>query len=150
MAMTDPVEARREMALKIGVEAAFDPFTDGLDQKLEALCPTLVFDCAGDVGTFDQSVRIAARAARIVGVAFTRKPVSIDTNKALRKELTASFMLRFAQDFDRSIQLLARERDRLRSLVTHQFPFDVQSVEEAYSLMDGYADGIVKAVVRFE
>lgn len=120
----DPLPHRRAFALELGADAALTPdeaLTDFATDPADGF--DRVFDVAGDASALDVAVRAAAPGARVVLVGIpdddrTTFPAAV----ARRKGLTLLVARRMNEVYERSIDLVARRRVDVRSVVSHRFP----------------------------
>jgi len=66
---------------------------------------------------------------------------------ARRKGLTLKLVRRMRFTYERSIDMVNRGIIDVKSLITHRFP--LERICDAFDLMGGYKDGIVKAIIKF-
>jgi L-iditol 2-dehydrogenase len=72
--------------------------------------------------------------------------LSLTHHLVRRKGATLQVVRRMKHTYPRSIALVERGMVDLRSLVTHRF--GLEQADAAFRLVEGYQDGVIKAVVR--
>ena len=153
----DPSPLRRERASALGAHAALDPREQPPATALAALhgaaslyggqvVATNVFiDAAGAPGIVEEVVAMAPFGASLTVVAVQKKPVSLDFQKLLGKEMTLRASLAYPSEFPEAIALLAEGLD-LGPLITHRFRGE--EVMEAFDVA-GRTHEAVKVLVDY-
>ncbi|MBN1997560.1 alcohol dehydrogenase catalytic domain-containing protein [candidate division KSB1 bacterium] len=106
----------------------------------------VVFEAAGVEETCRQAVEICAPGGKVMWIGIpedNRTPFS--TESARRKGLTFRFVRRSKILYDQCISLMTQKIVDMESMVTHHFEFE--RTAEAFRLVDGYKDGVIKAIV---
>ncbi|MCX6525740.1 MAG: alcohol dehydrogenase catalytic domain-containing protein [Actinobacteria bacterium] len=139
---------RRELALGLGAQAAFDPTTTDVWEELKSLHGTKPFMFGPTAGTAafieasgaDQVILDvidnAAVGARLSVVALHYRPIKVSFLTLLMKELTLRGSIEYPARFENSVDLLAR-RD-LSALITHRF--GLEQFDDALAVLDGSKD----------
>jgi len=145
----EPLEHRRELALKIGAHAAIEP---GLAIQ-EILRDTknrgvdCAIDCAAGERTSDQAVQMTRNAGRIALTGIHSMPfVSLDGSAMRRKELTIYNVRRSNHETHDALELLQSHPEWFAPVLTHTRPID--HIDEAFSIASQYLDGVGKMIVR--
>ena len=147
----EPVAARRELARAMGAADVLDPGRDDLVAAVMAETGgrgvDLVFDCASYPGCEDVSLQVATSGGRVV---FTGIPaasrVALDVHLWRRKELLVQQVRRSNHEAAAARDLLASEPRFFAPLITHQRP--LESIADAFALVESRGDGVGKLVVR--
>jgi L-iditol 2-dehydrogenase len=145
----EPLPHRRELALRMGADAALPADGEGV---AAALADTrgrgvdLVVDCAAKGDTANQALELARPGARVV---YTGIPseirVPLEFHRWRRKELALFQVRRSSGEGPAARDLLVRERARFAPLLTHERPLD--RIAEAFTVVEGHADGVGKMIV---
>lgn len=147
----EPVAARREMALRLGADAAIHPHE--IDPVREILKETggrgvdVTFDCATQEDTVNQALYMTAPGGRavITGVPQAGR-VALDFHHMRRKEL-GFFSVRRANHTGAAAVELLKENPRVFApMITHRLP--LTSVQRAFEMLGAYEDGVTKIVLR--
>jgi L-iditol 2-dehydrogenase len=149
----EPLAHRRELALRMGADAAIDPravdpaATIARDSGGQGAA--MVFDCATKGDTTDLAVRAAAPGGRVVLTGIPSElRVSFDVHLWRRKELCLWQVRRSNDELPTARDLLARTPSLFAPLVTHHRP--VEEIAGAFALIERYEDGVGKLLVRFD
>ncbi len=148
--VSEPVEARRMYALKLGASSVIDPSTTNLEREI-ACCTNgkgadIVFECTGE----DSAVRDTCLIARplgkvmIVGIPDADE-YTFNASASRRKQLTVIFVRRSNRTLERSIELVATGKANLACFATHRFP--LERADEAMELAINKTDGVIRAVI---
>ena len=126
--MSEPVEEKREQALKLGSTKTIDPLHEDVEAVLAEYCENVnvVIECVGNVHTQADAVRFAGRGATIMyfGLAAPEESFPIRPDDIFKKELhiTSSYINPYS--FERAIQILESGTVELESLITNVVPLD--------------------------
>jgi L-gulonate 5-dehydrogenase len=111
--------------------------------------PPVIVDASGNASLIHAAVDAVAAAGRVVVVGISQDIVSIAVGSLVFRELDVlGVSCCSPEEFAASVELVDRNRDRARSLVTHEFPFERAPEGLAYA-MEHPAD-VLKAVIRME
>ncbi len=145
--MTDKIEARQKKAKALGADWVGD------DCRTEAMLLEepggfdVVFECCGDQAALDQAVDLLMPGGilMVVGIPqFERWSFAVDT--ARHKELTLRSVRRQNGCVEKAIALLASGQSGAEAMITHRFDFS--ETARAFELVDGYLDGVLKAMIQ--
>lgn len=126
--MSEPVEEKREQALKLGATKTIDPLHENVEDVLAEYCENVnvVIECVGNVHTQADAVRFAGKGATIMyfGLAAPEESFPIRPDDIFKKELhiTSSYINPYS--FERAIQILESGTVELESLITNVVPLD--------------------------
>jgi threonine 3-dehydrogenase len=133
----DPVEYRRNLALKMGCDKVYDALPPEYDNQVD-----IVLDMSG----FPPAIARAFDAVRIGGTLMAfgipKTPISIDWGKyMINKELTilSVFGRHIWETWEETTQLLKSGKINLDPIITHRFP--LSSFEEAMAIMKSGQSG---------
>ena len=106
----------------------------------------VVFECSGDPRCIDQGQELLAPGGTLVMVGIPpTEQVSFDVHQMRRKELTFKNVRRQCGCIAPVIRMVSEGRINPRPLLTHRFP--LERIGEAFELVAGYRDGVIKAVI---
>ena len=127
--VVDPVEARRNRALELGADAAFDPAdTDAILASGEY---QIVFEASGAPPAVVAAVTTAARGGTVVLVGTIPRLVELPANLIMVRELAVLGSFRSAHLFGAGIDLIRDGRIDVRAVLTHSLP--IAQVNEAFA-----------------
>ena len=152
VAVVDPIPRRRELALRLGADAAFEALEENeFDLAIEA---------SGHVSALDQALRCVAFGGTVVVCSwYGTKPVPLTLGGPFhRRRLrivssqvsTIDAALQPRWSHARRLQV-AREllcELELEALISHRFP--VERAPDAYRLIDEHADETVQVVLTYD
>jgi L-iditol 2-dehydrogenase len=147
VAMTEPVEARRKLSPKFGVDLALPPGGDALLQITRAAGGIdAAFEAAGTSEAVDDAIRAVKPAGTVVVIgipAEDRLPLNI--HEARGKELSIILAHRSNDTLLPSIRIAAAGSMNPGLVATHRFP--LARLQEAMELAYSYEDGILKTMI---
>ena len=151
----DPLEQRRENALKYGADVAVDPTACNVEEELKRLTngrgPSVVIEASGnDVGIaslFD----IAGHNARVgvVGHSIGRK-VPVEIGKTIWKTLRLTGSGGTKNWFPRTIRFLSRIKDNYDFAALNTHHFDFNDLNEAMEFACHHKDIARKVMLTFK
>lgn len=147
----EPVAHRRDLALRLGADAAVDPAA--MDPVRQVLNDTgnrgvdVGIDCATRRGSINQCARATRNAGRVVITGIPSEArVELDLHIMRRKELALINVRRSNHDSEKAIELLREHPARFVPMITHARP--LEQIEPAFAILEQYADGIGKLVIE--
>ncbi len=163
IAATDKVQARLEMARRLGAHWTGNPDLQDIIKELKVfllasfhgfsseLYPDpgqfdLAFDCCGDQQALNQAVSLLRPGGKliIIGIPETNQ-ITFDPHILRRKEITLYNVRRQNNLFPQAITFLEANKDALRPLITHHFP--LSAVQKAFEIASNYEDRAIKTVI---
>jgi L-iditol 2-dehydrogenase len=149
--VTDKIDDRLAIASKEGAGWTGNPLTENITDVIKLKEPPgldIVFECCGQQDALDQAVDILKPGGKliIVGIPqFDRWSLNVDTTR--RHELSLQFIRRQVDCVETALEMMSDGRIDLRNMITHRFPFS--RTREAFDLVAGYSDGVMKAMIDF-
>lgn len=148
--MTDILDDRVAFAKNYGADWSANPDKQDVVAMMLEKNPQgldVVFECAGKQETVDQAVQLLKPGGKLmlIGIPAVER-ISVVIDQARRKELTIQNVRRQNECLREALDLVASGRIDVKQLATHQFSLD-QS-KDAFDLVMGYADGVIKAMVH--
>jgi (R,R)-butanediol dehydrogenase / meso-butanediol dehydrogenase / diacetyl reductase len=114
---------RRDLALKLGADAAVDPRMHNpaaAMARISGTGPDVVFECIGQPGTLAQAITMARRGGRVTVLGVTMEEDGFAPGIAMNKELDIRYSLGTeAGEADAAIAIMASGRVNLDPLITH-------------------------------
>ncbi|NLF02513.1 MAG: zinc-binding dehydrogenase, partial [Anaerolineales bacterium] len=140
----------RELAAELGATAVCDPRANDpvtwLMDETHGRGVDIAIELAWGAEAVGQAVRMARPAGKVVLVGIPREDVvTFPAGNARRKGLSILMSRRMKLVYPRAIALAERGIVDLRRLLTHRFP--LEQAPEAFDLVAGLRDGVVKAVI---
>jgi len=147
---TDLLDERLEVARSFGADWTGNASRLSIARELARLVPDqmdVVFECAGRQETLDEGVELLKPGGVLVMAGIPQDDrISLDMNHLRRKELVLQNVRRQNECVEPAMEMVASGRIDVLPLATHHFPMD--RAKDAFDLVDGYRDSVVKAVVH--
>jgi len=135
--MSEPQARRRELALRLGADAVFDPAEEDIRERVRELTGVgvdLAIECVGSPRTVEQAISLACRGGKVMlfGVCHAGAEAKLMPYEVFLNELTifGSFINPFTHS--RALELLRSKQVQVLPLITHRLP--VERLEEALKL----------------
>ena len=149
--VTDKIQPRLALALKEGATALFNPLEEDFTSMLKQHHPfglDVVFECCGQQEAFDQAIEVLKPGGKLIVVGipeFDRWSVNVELTR--RKEISVQFIRRQVDCVEEALEMMENGKIDTSNMVTHRFPFE--KTKEAFDLVAGYGDGVMKAMIDF-
>jgi len=149
--MTDLLDERLTLAKSMGAHWTGNPDKEdivGSVYKEEPLQLDVAFECCGKQEALNQAISLLKPGGRliIVGVPSFDNWV-IGTEEMRKKELSIQNLRRQNEALHPTLELISAGKIKPEKMMTHTFRFD--QVAEAFDLVAGYKDGVMKAMINF-
>ena len=108
----------------------------------------VVFEASGALSVFEDIIRAARPGGALVLVGLPPKNPELNVNAAIAKEIRIETVFRYANVFDRALNLIASGKVDLKPLISKTFPFE-QSIEAFERAAEGRPADI-KLQIAFE
>jgi L-iditol 2-dehydrogenase len=149
--VTERLDYRADLALKNGAtwagnvdkNDAVQDICDAVPEKLD-----VVFECSGTQEAFDQGIEMLKPGGKmmIIGIPeFDRYSFSADV--ARRNEICLQHVRRQNECVQAALNLIAEDKVDASFMHTHSFP--LEKAQDAFELVENYADGVVKAMITY-
>ena len=149
--VTDKIESRLAIAEKEKASYTGNPLKNDIVQEILRSKPLgidVVFECCEQQEAVDQACEILKPGGRLIIVGIPEfDSWKLDVDKTRRKEFTIQFIRRQLNCVDDSIRLMSEGTIDVSNMITHRFPFE--RTKEAFDLVNGYHDGVMKAMIYF-
>ena len=150
--VSEPIEARRTAAGLLGADGTFDPGESGAAGPVVDASGGGVdaaFECAGTQESIDDATQMLKPGGTLVliGIPVDAARVTYDPHLMRRREITVLNIRRQNHMIGRAFTLLGVRPDAAKVLITHRFP--PARAKEAFDLVRGRADGVIKALLEF-
>ncbi|MBL8907298.1 MAG: alcohol dehydrogenase catalytic domain-containing protein [Rhizobiales bacterium] len=141
----DPIETRRDFALKLGAKRAGSSVKDIVQWSNGAGYP-LVIEATNSPDGFNDAVLAAKIGGRVVLVGIPDgNSYTLDAAQARRRGLKIKFSRRMGHVYPRAIDLVAQGKVDVVSMVTNEFALD--DAPEAFRLHAEGAPGVIKSLI---
>jgi threonine dehydrogenase-like Zn-dependent dehydrogenase len=106
-----------------------------------------VFECCGDQAALDQAVNLLRPGGKlmILGIPVPDR-ISFDIHRLRRKEISLINVRRQRRCVSETIGLIKDRKVDVRFMATHEF--SLEETAQAFELVAGYSDGVIKAIIR--
>jgi len=150
--VTDKIEERLKIARSSGATFTANPDQEDVVGMISAEVPELldvVFECCGQQEAIDQAVELLKPGGKlmVIGIPeFERWSFHVDTSR--HKELCIQNVRRQNEALHPALDMMAKGEVNVAAMSTHRFSFE--DSKEAFDLVAGYKDGVMKAMIDFE
>ena len=149
--ITDKLDYRLNIAAKHGANWTGNPDKTDIVKDILKLHPTgmdVVYECAGQQSTVDQSAEILRPGGKLILVGIPREDrISLPIDKFRRKELTIINIRRQNRTTEEAIKILESAKVNVDYMASHRFNFADSA--KAFDLVAGYKDKVIKAMIEF-
>ncbi len=148
--MTDIIDARSKVAYEAGAIWTSNPERQNIVEAIGDLEPNgvdIVYECAGQQETLDEAIELLRPGGTLMVIGIPRiERVSFRIDRIRRREITIVNVRRQNDCTQEAIDLIASGKAQVDFMITHRFTFDKS--KEAFDLVAGYKDGVVKALIE--
>lgn len=128
VAVSDPAEARRALAAKLGADLVVDPqaedVADAVVAKVGSM-PPVVFECVGIQGTLEEAMELVERQGRVIVVGVCMLEDRIRPMVGINKHLTLQFVLGYtAEEYAEALRAFGEGSVDTSHLVTRRVTLD--------------------------
>ena len=126
--LSEPVQEKRELAMKLGATKTIDPLTEDVKAVLDDYCENVdcVIECVGNIHTQEDAVNFAGNCCTVMffGLAAPEESFPLKPDVVFKKELkiTSSFINPYT--FKRAVSVLESKRLDLESIITDIVPLE--------------------------
>ena len=150
--MTDKIDSRLALACKSGADWGGNPLRGDVIQEITRLEPAqldVVFECCGQQDALDQGIELLKPGGKlmVVGIPPTLERVSFKIDTLRHKEICIQNVRRQNHCVQATLDMITRREVDVNFMVTHRYPF--ARTQDAFDLVAGYQDGVVKAMINF-
>jgi 2-desacetyl-2-hydroxyethyl bacteriochlorophyllide A dehydrogenase len=150
---------RRELAVKAGARAAYDPREHPPEKILGELRghgdiwgvphpkTDIYFEASGAAGLIPEIARFCNKNSRIITIAIHRQPLSLDGTKIMSKEISLIGSQGYPVEFPQVMDKISKGEIDPEAMITHRFPFD--RFMEAFEVADNASEA-AKVVLQFD
>jgi len=149
--VTDLIEARLAVARAQGATWAGNPESEDVVKVIQEAEPgglDVVFECAGQPETVDQAIDLLKPGGKLMLIGIPRvDSLELPIHTMRRKEITLVNVRRQNECTQMALDWMAQGRVQVDFMKTHVFP--MARTGEAFDLVAGYGDGVIKALIEF-
>jgi L-iditol 2-dehydrogenase len=150
--VTDKIDGRVSKAIQSGATWAGNPDLDDIAatiNELEHGGLDVVFECCGKQEALDQAGLLLKPGGKLMIIGIPEfDNWSFNADIMRRKELSLVNVRRQNNALDETLGLLSSGKVDVTTMVTHRFSFE--QTKEAFDLVAGYEDGVMKAMIHFD
>jgi 2-desacetyl-2-hydroxyethyl bacteriochlorophyllide A dehydrogenase len=143
---------QKQMAMALGADAVFDATDEGVGQLAKASqgADVVVETVGGHGDTLAQAINVVGIGGRISVLGAFTQPVQLHPIMFFLKEMKIVGSNCYGRggrrsDYELSIEIMRRNADALRQLITHRFPLD--AIADAYATADDKSSGAIKVTI---
>lgn len=148
--MTDRLDERLDVARSAGAAWAGNPDAEDVVRAIlsaEPLGLDAVFECCGQQEALDQALQVLKPGGSLLLVGIPESDrISFNIDLLRRKEIRVQNVRRQNESVQATLDGMADGTLDVDYMVTHRFP--LERVREAFDLVAGYRDGVVKAMIH--
>ncbi len=149
--VTDKIEERLVIAGKEDAILACNPDREdiiALFKHREPLGFDAIIECCGQQEAVDQAIELLKPGGKLMVVGIPEfDNWSLNVDKTRRKEINIIFVRRQVGCVQTALDLMEKGTIDIENMITHRFPFS--RTKEAFDLVEGYNDGVMKAMIDF-
>ena len=150
--VTDLIDERLNIANSCGASWTGNPNKEDVVSEIrnkEPLLLDVVFECCGKQEAMDQAIELLKPGGKlmIIGIPEIDR-WSFNVDKLRHKEICIQSVRRQNHSVEEALMLMEDKTINVEKMPTHRFPFN--QTKEAFDLVTGYEDGVMKAMIDFE
>jgi L-iditol 2-dehydrogenase len=149
--VTDKINHRLTTASKEGADWTGNPLNDNIIGELSKIEPSgldFVFECCGQQEAISQAVELLKPGGQLIVVGIPEfKNWKLSADLTRRKEISIRFIRRQVDCVATALAMMDNRQINTNNMITHRFPFE--RTKEAFDLVAGYHDGVMKAMIDF-
>ncbi len=132
------------------IRHVIDAKKDNVEKRVREITPDkydIVYEVVGTEATAETSFEIARRNGSVYLLGVFSSPARINMMNIVKKELRVFGSWTCANTFPEAIELVAREKVDLKSLITHRFK--AQDGAQAFIDASSYTENRIKTIINF-
>jgi len=147
--VTEKIKERIEAAKKAGATWVGNPDNQDIVNEILKHQPDgvdVAFECAGQQETIDQCVELLKPGGKLILTGIPRfERIYLSIDKIRRKEITIVNIRRQNKCTQKAVDLIAQGKVNVDFMITHRF--SLEQTKDAFDLVGGYQDGVIKAII---
>lgn len=128
IAVSEPMQARRERAIELGADLVLDPTTDDVRRTVfsatQRVGPDVTLECSGSAAALETALMSVRRGGVAVAVGIGHGAAAIQPRQLIPFERSLVGAIGYRHDLDRAIGLLASGQIDGRKLITAEVPLE--------------------------
>jgi L-iditol 2-dehydrogenase len=150
--VTDKIDDRVSLSLKNGAKWAGNPLTTDIVNEILTENPQgldIVYECCGQQEAINQAIDLLKPGGHLIVIGIPEEDfIEYDAHNMRRKEICVQNVRRQNEMYDDALDLLGKGKINVDRFISHNFKID--QIQKAFELVEGYRDGVMKAVVEFD
>lgn len=150
--VTDKIDERLQIAKRSGALLTANPEKEDVVVSIADRVPELldvVFECCGEQDAIDNAVDLLKPGGKLMIIGIPKfERWSFPVDKSRHKELTIQNVRRQNEAVQPALDMMASGEISVSEMVTHRYKFE--DTKQAFELVAGYRDGVMKAMIDFE
>ena len=150
--LTDKIDERLSFAQTRGAHWTGNPLKSKVVDEILGENPLgmdTVFECCGQQEAMTQAIDLLKPGGQLIIVGIPEEDnISFDVHKLRRKEISIHNVRRQNGKYDEALEMMGNGKISFDGFVSHKF--NINSVQEAFELVEAYDDGVIKAVIEFD
>lgn len=150
--VSDKIDERLKIASACGATSTANPDKEDVVQKITGKVPELldvVFECCGQQEAIDNAVDLLKPGGKLMVIGIPEfERWSIPVDKSRHKEICIQNVRRQNEAVQPALDMMARGEIAVEAMATHRFSF--KDAKEAFDLVAGYQEGVMKAMIDFD
>ena len=149
--VTDRIGERLALAREAGADWAGNPDSEDVVKAVKDREPHLldaVFECCGEQAAIDQALEMLKPGGKLMIIGIPKVPrLSFPIDTMRHREICIQNVRRQVHCVQPTLDMIDRNETKVDIMLTHHFRFD--QTREAFDLVAGYKEGVVKAMIHF-
>ena len=149
--ITDKIDKRLKLASELGAVWTGNPYKIDVAEAINAREEKqldVVFECCGQQDAVDNALEILKPGGRLMLIGIPEEDkLCFNMDYMRRKEITIVNIRRQIHCVQEALDLMAEGRVDVSVMATHFYNF--KNAKEAFELVEGYKDGVMKAIINF-
>jgi L-iditol 2-dehydrogenase len=149
--ISDKIDPRLAIATKEGALLTVNPERENVTEHIlrkEQGGMDVVFECCGQQEAMDQAIDLLKPGGKLIVVGIPEfDNWTVNVEKTRRKEISLQFIRRQVDCVEPALSMMGNRTIRIDNMITHRFPFS--KTKDAFDLVAGYSDGVMKAMIDF-
>jgi L-iditol 2-dehydrogenase len=150
--VTDKIDDRVSRSRKYGAHWAGNPLESDIVKEILAEHPQgldTVFECCGQQEAINQAVELLKPGGQLIVIGIPEEDyIEYNAHMMRRKEISIQNVRRQNEKVEEALNLVGDGQLNLEGFISHKFKID--QIQEGFELVEGYRDGVMKAVIEFD